>query len=494
MSDSFDWTNHTQVSAEELMLLSGGVYPVDPKRKAYLVVGKNTRDKRDWNGCSLPVHGGYNAYLPNFIESILADVLAFDSYATMNAMYRPGHLYSRWPELSGIESPEGGPVKAGYRDAESIARLNACWVDCDYYKIGLTAGQVIGQIYDLQKEGLIPSPTYLKDSGQGLWIVWLLGLEARSFPEHVTQWRAIQRKLACMFANQNSDLGSGNDPARFSRIVGSVNTKVNRYANMVMLGRDTSGQAIRYKLSELAEALGVLIQRKSKLAQSKPAKLSNIAKGYAGNDSRKILDERRFWALVETIRNRVSVGTRNNHNLILGAILRRRYNPEELAQAIDTAARRLWKLYEREPNKEEYTLERVTKEIRKVSLGREQTVSLQYKTIANMLAITTDEAHALRELVPVASQLASELPRTWPAADGQEQLTRQQLSRKEVRERVTEFLIQSNLINEAERFKELSELVEEKTSIKVSRETIRRIIKAHRPPPDETQLDLPLSE
>lgn len=494
MSDSLNWTNHTQVTAEELMLLSGGVYPVDPTRKAYLVIGKKSDDARDWNGCSLPVHGGHNAYLPNFIESILADVLAFDSYATMNAMFRPGHLHSRWSDLADVESPEGGPIKEGFRNAEAIARLNACWVDCDYYKLGLTAGQVIGQVYDLQKEGMIPAPSYLKDSGRGLWIVWLLGLEARSFPEHVTQWRAIQRKLAYMFAHQSSDLGAGNDPSRLSRIVGSVNTTANRYANMVVLGRDAQGQAIRYKLSELAEALGVLIQRKPKLTQEKPAKLSNTAKGYAGNDSRKILDERRFWTLVETIRNRVSVGTRNNHNLILGAILRRRYNPEELAEAIDTAARRLWKLYEREQNKEEYTLERVTKEIRKAALGRKRAVMPSYQTIADLLAITTAEAQALRDLVPVKSQLASKPPRTWPAATGQEQLTREARSRKEKTDLVTQFLIGSKLINATEGFKALAELVEEKTTIKVSKETIRRIIKAHRPPPDETQLELPLGE
>lgn len=494
MSDSLNWTNHTRTHAEELMLLAEGAYPVDPKRKAYLVVGKKTGDDRDWNGCSLPVHGGFNAYLPNFIESILADVLAFDSYATMNAMYRPGHLYSRWPELSGIESPEGGPIKAGYRDAEAIARLNACWVDCDYYKLGLTAGQVIGQIYDLQKEGTIPAPTYLKDSGQGLWIVWLLGLEPRAFPEHVTQWRAIQRKLACMFANHNADLGSGNDPARFSRIVGSVNTKANRHANMVILGRDTSGQAIRYKLSELAEALGVLIQRKPKLPQGKPAKLSNIAKGYAGIKGRWENDEKQFWALMETIRNKVPIGTRNSTNLILGAILRHRYKPEELAQAIDTAARRLWKRYEREQNKEEYTLERVTKEIRASAIGRQRSVNVTHRYIADALAITTAEAQALRDLVPIKSQLASQKPKGWPAATGQEQLTREALSRKEVRERVTNFLVQSKLINETEGFAAIADTVLNKLGLKVSDETIRKICKAHRPPSDETQLDLPLGE
>lgn len=494
MSDSPDWSNHTRVNAEELMLLTGGVYPIDPTRKAYITIGRKSTDKRDWNGCSLPVHGGQNTYLPNFIESILADVLAFDSFATMNAMYRPGHMYSRWPELAGVESPEGGPVKEGFRSVEAIARLNACWVDCDYYKLGLTAGQVIGQIYDLQKEGTIPAPTYLKDSGQGLWIVWLLGLEARSFPEHVTQWRAIQTKLACMFANQSSDLGSGNDPARMSRIVGSVNTKANRHANMMMFARDTSGQAIRYKLSELAEALGVLIQRKPKLTQGKPAKLSNIAKGHAGIKGRWENDEKQFWALMETIRNKVPIGTRNSTNLILGAILRHRYKPEELAEVIDTAARRLWKLYEREQNKEDYTLEVVTREIRASAIGRQRSVNITHRYIADALAITTAEAQALRDLVPIKSQLASQKPKGWPAATGQEQLTREKLSRKEVRERVTNFLVQSKLINGTEGFAAIADTVFNKLGLKVSDETIRKINKAHRPPPDETQLDLPLGE
>jgi len=475
-----NWSNHTAASAEEVMLLAGGEYSQKPNEKAYITLARKSDNDRDWNGCSLPVHGGFTSYLPNFIECLLADVLRFDSYATMNAMYRPGHRYSHWGELWDSESPEGGPIREGFRNSEAIARLNACWVDCDYYKIGLTAGQVIGQVYDLQKDGLIPAPTYLKDSGQGLWIVWLLGLEGRHYEEHVTQWRAIQTQLACMFKNQHSDLGSGNDPARLSRIVGSVNTKANRPANMVVLARDTTGQPIRYKLSELAEALGVLIDRKQKVSSDHQPKLTSKAKGQAGTVARSKLDETRFWTLVETIRKRVPVGTRNAHNFVLGVILRRRYKPEELADAIDTAANRLWKRYQLERSKEEYTLAKVRKEIRASAYGRKRVIKLFYKDIAERLQLTTAEAEALRDLVPVPSQRASSKPRTWPPMTGQEQLKRDQLTQKEIRERVLDLLTRRNLLT-AGKYKKLAELILEETGLKVSHETVRSICLKHRP-------------
>ena len=494
MSDSLNWSNHTATSAEELKLYTGGVYDQGPGKKAYISIARKSGDKRDWNLCSIPVHGGLTRYLPNFIESILADVLRFDSYATMNAMYRPGHTYSNLSQLADIASPEGGPIREGFRNAEGIARLNACWVDCDYYKYGLTAGQVIGQVYDLQKEGLIPAPTYLKDSGQGLWIVWLLGLEGRHYDEHVTQWRAIQTKLACMFANQNADFATGNDPARLSRIVGSINTKANRPANMVVLAKDARGEAIRYKLAELAEALGVLIQPKPKRTQEHRPKLANTAKGKKGTTSRWQYDEKRFWALVEVIRQRVPVGTRHNHNVVIGAILRHRHNkPEELAAAIDTAANRLWKRYELERSKEEFTLAKVKYEIRANVKCRQRVVKIDYAYIANALQLTTAEAEALRDLVPVASQRASSKPRTWPAMAGQEQLKRDSLTKKEIRKSVTDHLISRNLINVG-KYKQLAADIFDELGLKVSSETVRKICLEHRPKAAQASPELPLAD
>jgi hypothetical protein len=494
MSDSLNWSNYTATSAEEVMLLTGGEYSDKPKDKAYVTIARKSDNARDWNGCSLPVHGGFTSYLPNFIESLLADVLRFDSYATMNAMFRPGHRYTHWRELWNSDSPEGGPIREGFRNAEGIARLNACWVDCDYYKLGLTAGQVIGQVYDLQKEGLIPAPTYLKDSGQGLWIVWLLGLEGRHYLEHVTQWRAIQTKLACMFANQSSDFGSGNDPARLSRIVGSINTKANRPANMVVLAKDAKGGAIRYKLSELADALGVLIQPKPKTIQEHTPKLANTTKGKKGTTSRWQYDEKRFWTLVEVIRQRVPVGTRHNHSKIIGIILRHRYRkPEELAAAIDTAANRLWKRYELERSKEEYTLAKVKQEIKANVRARTTVVKIDYACIANALQLTTAEAEALRDLVPVASQRASSKPRTWPAMAGQEQLKRDSLTKKEVRKRVTDHLISRNLLNVGN-YKQLAADILDELGLKVSHETIRKICLEHRPKLAQANPGLPLGD
>jgi hypothetical protein len=52
------WTNHSKVSAAELMLLAGGPHLRKPTAESWMVIGTKpkTGDKRDWNSIALPVH------------------------------------------------------------------------------------------------------------------------------------------------------------------------------------------------------------------------------------------------------------------------------------------------------------------------------------------------------------------------------------------------------------------------------------------------------
>ena len=486
-----EWTEYTKVSADELRLLHGGTHLEKHRAKAYVALAKFD-EEQNYNLCSLPVHNGYDQLLPNFIESILSDVLNEDSYASLHSFFRPGRRYSQHPVLRDELGPDRIRIMEAYRDSQAIARLNACYVDIDYYKLGLTAGQVIGQIYDLQSEGKIPPPTYLKDSGRGLWVVWLLGLEPRSYDNQVTLWRSIQARLHCMFSPIGSDHSVSTNAAGISRIAGSVNSKANKRCNLVILARDNQGQATRYKLADLAASLGVEIEAKPKRIANPNAKLTNKAKGYKGQQARWELDEKRFWTLVEIIRRKVPVGTRNAHNLIIGSIIRHRHKPEDIRSAAEAASERLWKWYEIEVNKAEYTKAQVQREIEAAARGRSELSRIFAISIANYLRITTEEAEKLRDLTN------SKRGKSWPPMEGQEPMLNTKLTRAQIRKIVTR-LVTTDFRTFSGSDQALADEIYNTTGgiIKVSRELVRQIRNASKPtppPPSYTQPAIPFEE
>jgi hypothetical protein len=497
------WINPDRVSAAELMLQHAGHHGDKPRQHSYVAIGKPT----NWNLLSLPVHQGLSRYLPNFLEELLAAVLDADSYASMNSMFRPAMRYrmpvpSDLPELQG-KLIDGQPIPRGFRRSDAISRLNACWVDVDYYKLGLTAGEVIGQIYDRQNEGVIPPPSYLKDSGRGLWVVWLLGMEPRHYKEHVDRWRAMQAKLTTMFLPLGADVLS-NDPARVSRILGSLNSKCDKRANLMVFARDTSGEPIRYRLAELADRLGVPDPSKRKKIPTtrKPdgVKTINREKGIRGQRMRWSHDESRFWCLVGEIRKTVPIGTRNAHHLVIGSILRHRYRYEleRLPEAIKAAAVKLWKFHPR--GDQEYNAQKIEAEITAAAAGTNQQrfapatdtavrlvgIRLTAQAIADRLAVTTREAELLRDMIQTSSK------GTWPSAQGQEQLAREP-NRKEIRAAVEAYLARNAWLMELADQKVADHLAE--VGLRVSREFVRKFRRTIAPPkPEATTAPLPFEE
>ena len=483
---SLQWSNAVQASAQEIQLLAGGKHLNKPNAETWITIGvkPKTGDNRDWNLAALPIHDG-TEYLPNFIEAVLAPVIDEDAYNSINSFFKAGtlygkHQYTHHQELKNVRTPtDGNQLRAGYRSSDGVARLNACFVDIDYYHHGLTAGNVIGQIYDLQNEGKIPPPTYLKDSGRGLWACWLLGLEPRSYSEHVKQYNAIQAKLRCMFGASGGD-ANATDAARLTRIIGSNNSTVNRRANMVIFARDTDGQPIRYRLADLAEAFNCTIQKRTRTTDP-ILKLAPSAKAVKGQIERWRIDEKRFWTLVETIRKTVPEGTRNAHNLVLGSILRQRYRSRDelaaLTHIIPEASERLWKRYERsrQQGKSDYPLNRVIREVTKAVYGKKAGVRITAKTIANRLLITTAEAEQLRDLVPTNSG------GFWPPADGQPSVLKE-LNRNEKKQRIQEWLIANNFVTSPIDDRTLAAIISERLGISVSHETVRQYRKQLAPP------------
>lgn len=56
----------------------------------------------------------------------------------------------------------------------TIAWLNAAFVDIDCYKLGLSVGDTLGKLVNMQDAGDLPLATVFVRSGRGLWVLWFL--------------------------------------------------------------------------------------------------------------------------------------------------------------------------------------------------------------------------------------------------------------------------------------------------------------------------------
>jgi hypothetical protein len=294
--------------------------------------------------------------------------------------------------------------------------LNACWVDIDHYRLGLTEGEVIGKIWDAQVNGVIPPPSVLQASGRGLWAFWLLDGTNGAYPEQVALWNRIQRHLTDLFGGVGADRNSV-DGARIARVAGSLNPKANKRVNVAILSGPEGTP--RYSLDDLAKWFDVSPAVKPTATAGGTKKLSNQVKGYRGQAARWAHDEERFWRLVEQIRGGVREGQRHAHCFVLGRILAHRHTDlEARAQQVDRLAQRLWRSFS---DRKDYTPTQTEKEIRQAAFGGK--LKLTHTAIAERLEVTEAEAIALAVLTSrtTASRTTTN---SWPSKDGPVQIPR----------------------------------------------------------------------
>ena len=107
------------------------------------------------------------------------------------------------------------------RTVECLKRLNTLYVDIDCYKLGLQKEAVLYELEQDYFEIKIPNPTFVIDSGRGLYLVWKLRNEDRNA---LPRWTKIQsyfiEKLKCFGADP-----ACKDSARILRVPFSANSK-----------------------------------------------------------------------------------------------------------------------------------------------------------------------------------------------------------------------------------------------------------------------------
>lgn len=106
------------------------------------------------------------------------------------------------------------------RKIENLKRLNALYIDIDCYKIGMTQEQVL---YELESDYFgrkIPTPTFVINSGRGLYLIWKIDEDRNALP----RWTSVQKYLFEQCKEFGADPQSL-DAARILRVPYSVNSK-----------------------------------------------------------------------------------------------------------------------------------------------------------------------------------------------------------------------------------------------------------------------------
>lgn len=127
------------------------------------------------------------------------------------------------------------------RKDESLAWLNANYIDCDFYKMAAhqdkPVAQVVKEALDHLKELKIPSPTMTVRSGRGFQFIW--AIDPISIPKEEKEkkkgspkkahsarprWKAVQTHLQKALARFGADT-TALDTSRIFRVAGSINSK-----------------------------------------------------------------------------------------------------------------------------------------------------------------------------------------------------------------------------------------------------------------------------
>ncbi|WP_242306620.1 MULTISPECIES: helix-turn-helix domain-containing protein [unclassified Bacillus cereus group] len=145
------------------------------------------------------------------------------------------------------------------RQEQSVRRLNACFIDIDYYKIEelkhLSAEEVVQK---MRQEGLFDEiePSFFVGSGRGLYIYYLL----ENCSKHCMKlFKRIQDTLVEKFEPYNADKRA-RDVSHVLRLPGTRHSKANEIARVIWNSdkafrfQRMREEVRRYTISELADA------------------------------------------------------------------------------------------------------------------------------------------------------------------------------------------------------------------------------------------------
>lgn len=153
------------------------------------------------------------------------------------------------------------------RKVECLKRLNALYVDIDCYKMGLEKNNVLLELEDNYFNSIIPVPTFVIDSGRGLYLIWKLRNEDRNA---LPRWTKVQNFLIDTLKEFGADPAC-RDSARILRIPFSRNTKSGTDVKILKFND------ITYSIAEIQQEYGIAERKTYRRADGKQTHPYNTA-------------------------------------------------------------------------------------------------------------------------------------------------------------------------------------------------------------------------
>ena len=153
-----------------------------------------------------------------------------DCYISMNAFLSPRKA----------DTPSSG------RKVNNLKRLNALYVDIDCYGAGMEQDEVVYILHESYFDRVIPYPTFIVNSGRGLYLVYKIDEDRNALP----RWQAVENYLVAQLADLGAD-SKASDAARILRVPGTVNSKNGKTVSIL------SFENIQYTLHDIMREYGI---------------------------------------------------------------------------------------------------------------------------------------------------------------------------------------------------------------------------------------------
>jgi len=145
------------------------------------------------------------------------------------------------------------------RKVENLKRLNALFLDLDCYKIGMSQEQVLFELENGYFGHNIPLPTFVINSGRGLYLIWKIDEDRNALPS----WTSVEKYLFEQCKDFNAD-PQALDAARILRVPYSVNGK-NGESVSIMRFND-----VKYTLYDIIKEHDIKPQKWKNKAKNEP--------------------------------------------------------------------------------------------------------------------------------------------------------------------------------------------------------------------------------
>ena len=383
------------------------------------------------NKSFLQYHYKYDTLIKNIKKTVNIDA---NIYITANSFFKPS------------------------RTIESIRKLNALYIDLDYYKIekykDYTAEEMIEVLEEKYFGESIPKPTMITFTGRGLGIYWAINnLPYMALP----LWNTVQKYILYKLKPVGADSISI-DASRLLRLCGTTNLKSKKGTYIIY-----SNESTVYNLRDIQkEYLPVLSKKKTKvkkISTSKEGRIINIYNLHnlhfaRLNDLIKLVEMRhgfcrngngvlvqkgsrekmvflyRYWSCCYTADPKAALESTLEFNSKFNLPLKE----SEVIEASKSAEKAYEAWLEHQNKKKNKLNDKVEKEAETKFDG----YNYRNKTLIAMLNITEEEMQELSTIITLEEKRRRDKANRWNKRRDGEGLTKKQREMKILKEKVNE--------------------------------------------------------